>query len=192
MSWEEKYLKYKNKYLNLKYSLTGGSENEWMRLNPITNKWEELAFVDKGNDIPQINATIEKVRLLEGKRDDTGTHIEKLPSGRSLKLTFTYHPDGAQITKYEYSGSSVSCIISKGLNKNKDFIMHVVTGRQFTEGGTPNFNSKEEAISYITTNFGSYLDSFTSYKNKPSLEQIVAYINSLPDTGTSSITSIRS
>jgi hypothetical protein len=108
------------------------------------------------------------------------TYTDILPSGRSLQITYTPHPDGPRITKYEYMGSAVSCLLSNILDKNRDFLLHVVTGMYFTMEHA-SFNSKDEARQYITEQFHTNIHGFNRYKKKPKLEQVLAYIESLSE-----------
>lgn len=183
---DQKYIKYKQKYLDLKYKQNGGSE--WFRYNPETKQWQELAKVNRGIDTDIINSTVEFVRNLQGTRDLISEYSTDLPSGRTLKLTFKYHPDGNNITKYEYIGSRTICPLSNKLNKNRDFLYLVLTGRQMNEG-IASFTSKKDAIEYVTTNFDSNIELFNRYKIKPTLPQIIEYINSLSEEHLKSFTS---
>jgi hypothetical protein len=177
---ESKYFKYKLKYLNLKINKqTGGSE--WFRHNPQTNKYQELSTVDRGVDIDAINAAINFVKLLEipedANRNEISEYIEDLPSGRKIKLTFLYHPDGIRIIKYEYLGGVVTCNLSNQLNKNRDFILASIN---FGKGGG-NFDSRQDAITFISANFDIINSTFDKYKHKPTLEQVITYLNTLSD-----------
>jgi hypothetical protein len=85
-------------------------------------------------------------------------------------------------------GSAVSCLLSNTLDKNRDFLLHVLTGMYFTMSRS-SFNSKDEARQYITEHFNTNIHSFNRYKNQPTLEQVLAYIESLSEEEIRRITS---
>ena len=177
MSHEQKYLKYKQKYLQLKYILLGGSIHDWMRTT--TNGWEEVHLIRGGKqDVGVINAEIRKIQdevPLPALRQQRTRQIV-LPSGRHLIIHYTDHEDGNRIDRLEYNGASIKSELKKGLDKLFDFI-------QFAVGlnGSNFFKNNAKAIDYITQHYSAIRAQFNTYVNKPNLSEIIAYIQSHPN-----------
>jgi hypothetical protein len=177
MSHEQKYLKYKEKYLQLKYILLGGSINDWMRK---TDKgWEEVHLVDK-RDIPAIDATIKSItsqKLPSPIVRQQKIKVQDLPSKRKLVIYYTDYEEGFRIDKLEYNGLSGKSELKKGLDKLFDFIQFAIGNIK----GSGYFKDKIEAINDISSNYNRIIGFFTTYKNKPTLAEIIVYINSHPN-----------
>jgi hypothetical protein len=176
MSYEQKYLKYKEKYLKYKYILSGGSIHDWMRNTP--NGWEELRTIKDGPaDIQKIDEEVEKVKKQPLPnpivRQQRTTKII-LPSGRHIIIHYTDHQDGFQIDRIEYNGAQIKSDLKKGLNKFDEFIRYAIGFR----GEKAYFDTKQEAIDYITSNYTSIVAHFKHYKHKPTLVEIIGYIQS--------------
>lgn len=176
MSYEQKYLKYKEKYLKYKYILSGGSIHDWMRNTP--NGWEELRTIKDGPaDIQKIDEEVEKVKKQPLPnpivRQQRTTKII-LPSGRHIIIHYIDHQDGFQIDRIEYNGAQIKSDLKKGLNKFDEFIRYAIGFR----GEKAYFDTKQEAIDYITSNYTSIVAHFKHYKHKPTLVEIIGYIQS--------------
>ena len=166
MSYEQKYLKYKEKYLQLKYILSGGSIYDWMRRT--TNGWEEVHLISGGKqDVRVINAEIQKIQdevPLPALRQQRTRQIV-LPSGRHLIIHYTDHEDGNRIDRLEYNGAFNNCELRKGLDKNQDFVRQAIMHRL----GMSSFGSNQEAINYIRQHYSAIRAQFNTYVNKPNL-----------------------